>query len=104
MRAHRAGTLVSWSVVLLITMSPPRPTTRSVPAPPIRMLGPPPPNSMSIPFPPTRTVGASPALKMWFGDRHDTVRRLYRGLMVLEQAEWTGAFDRKDRWNTRFAY
>jgi hypothetical protein len=38
------------------------------------------------------------------GDRHDTVRRLYRGLMVLEQAETSGAFDRNDRWNTRFAY
>ncbi len=38
------------------------------------------------------------------GDRHDTVRRLYRGLMVLDQAEKTGAFDRDDRWNTRFAY
>jgi hypothetical protein len=38
------------------------------------------------------------------GDRHDTVRRLYRGLMVLDQAEKTGAFDREDRWNTRFAY
>jgi hypothetical protein len=38
------------------------------------------------------------------GDRHDTVRRLYRGLMVLDQAEKTGAFDREDRWNSRFAY
>lgn len=38
------------------------------------------------------------------GDRHDTVRRLYRGLMVLDQAEKTGAFERDDRWNTRFAY
>jgi hypothetical protein len=38
------------------------------------------------------------------GDRHDTVRRLYRGLMVLEQAEQTGKFEREDRWNTRFAY
>jgi hypothetical protein len=38
------------------------------------------------------------------GDRNDTVRRLYRGLMVLNQAEKTGAFDRNDRWNTRFAY
>ncbi len=38
------------------------------------------------------------------GDRHDTVRRLYRGLMVLRQAEQTGAFDKDDRWNTRFAY
>lgn len=37
------------------------------------------------------------------GDRHDTVRRLYRGLMVLAQAEKTG-FDRDDRSNTRFAY
>ncbi len=38
------------------------------------------------------------------GDEHDTVRRLYRGLMVLEQAERAGVFDREDRWNTRFAY
>lgn len=38
------------------------------------------------------------------GDRHDTVRRLYRGLMVLDQAETTGVFNREDRYNTRFAY
>lgn len=38
------------------------------------------------------------------GDRHDTVRRLYRGLMVLRQAEQTGKFDVDDRYNTRFAY
>ena len=38
------------------------------------------------------------------GDRHDTVRRLYRGLMVLQQAERTGKFDLRDRYNTRFAY
>lgn len=38
------------------------------------------------------------------GDRHDTVRRLYRGLMVLQQAERTGKFDVNDRYNTRFAY
>ena len=38
------------------------------------------------------------------GDRHDTVRRLYRGLMVLQQAERTGKFDVTDRYNTRFAY
>ena len=38
------------------------------------------------------------------GDRHDTVRRLYRGLMVLDQAEESGMFDREDRYNTRFAY
>jgi len=36
--------------------------------------------------------------------RHDTVRRLYRGLMVLKQAEDAGLFDREDRYNTRFAY
>lgn len=38
------------------------------------------------------------------GDRHDTVRRLYRGLMVLDQAESSGVFNREDRYNTRFAY
>lgn len=38
------------------------------------------------------------------GDRHDTVSRLYRGLMVLDQAEKSGVFSRDDRWNTRFAY
>jgi hypothetical protein len=38
------------------------------------------------------------------GDRHDTVWRLYRGLMVLQQAEQTGKFDVHDRYNTRFAY
>jgi len=38
------------------------------------------------------------------GDRHDTVRRLYRGLMVLNQAKATGSFDVDDRFNTRFAY
>jgi hypothetical protein len=39
-----------------------------------------------------------------FGDRHDTVGRLYRGLMVLDQAEKTGVFDRADRYNSRFAF
>jgi hypothetical protein len=38
------------------------------------------------------------------GDRHDTVLRLYRGLMVLEQAEKQAGFNREDRWNRRFAY
>jgi hypothetical protein len=38
------------------------------------------------------------------GDRHDTVRRLYRGLMVLRQATDSGKFDVEDRYNTRFAY
>jgi hypothetical protein len=38
------------------------------------------------------------------GDRHDTVKRLYRGLMVLQQAEKAGLFKREDCFNTRFAY
>ena len=38
------------------------------------------------------------------GDRHDTVKRMYRGLMVLEQAEAEGVFDRNNCYSTRFAY
>ena len=38
------------------------------------------------------------------GDTHNTVRRLYRGLMVIEQAERVGAFDRADRWRGHFAF
>jgi len=38
------------------------------------------------------------------GDRHLTVKRLYRGLMALEQAEDAGVFDRDDRWNRRFFF
>ena len=38
------------------------------------------------------------------GDRHDTVKRLYRGLMVLNQAEDSGVFSPDDRFNSRFAY
>jgi hypothetical protein len=38
------------------------------------------------------------------GDRHDTVKRLYRGLMVLNQAEQSGVFSRDDRFYSRFAY
>ena len=38
------------------------------------------------------------------GDRHDTVKRLYGGLMILNQAEESEVFDREDRYNTRFAY
>jgi hypothetical protein len=38
------------------------------------------------------------------GDRHATVKRLYRGLMVLEQAEEAGEFDREDRYKKRFAF
>jgi len=38
------------------------------------------------------------------GDRHETVKRMYRGLMVLKQAESEGVFDRKNCYSTRFAY
>ena len=38
------------------------------------------------------------------GDTHNTVRRLYRGLMVIEQAERVGAYDRSDRWRGHFAF
>lgn len=38
------------------------------------------------------------------GDRHETVKRLYRGLMVLKQAEREGVFDREDSWAPRFYY
>ena len=38
------------------------------------------------------------------GDTHNTVRRLYRGLMVVEQAERIGAFQRSDRWRGHFAF
>lgn len=38
------------------------------------------------------------------GDRHHTVQRLYRGLMVLDQAEKLKVFNREDRYNTKFAF
>lgn len=38
------------------------------------------------------------------GDTHRTVQRLYRGLMVIEQAERLEVFDRNDRWNTFFPF
>ena len=38
------------------------------------------------------------------GDTHKTVRRLYRGLMVIEQAEDIGAYQRSDRWRGHFAF
>jgi len=38
------------------------------------------------------------------GDRHRTVQRLYRGLMVIEQAEREKVFDREDRFRQRFAF
>ena len=38
------------------------------------------------------------------GDRHSTVKRLYRGLMVLRQAEMSGRFDLDDRWKKHFSF
>lgn len=38
------------------------------------------------------------------GDRHKTVKRLYRGLTVLEQAERYGVYDREDRFQKRLAF
>ncbi len=37
------------------------------------------------------------------GDTHNTVQRLFRGMMVIEQAERMEVFDRRDRWNRHFA-
>ena len=38
------------------------------------------------------------------GDNHNTVQRLFRGLMVVEQAEGWGVFHREDRWNRHFSF
>lgn len=38
------------------------------------------------------------------GDRHRTVQRLYRGLMVIEQAERERVYDRDDRFRQRLAF
>lgn len=38
------------------------------------------------------------------GDRHRTVQRLFRGLMVLEQAEREKVFNREDRYNRHFSF
>jgi hypothetical protein len=38
------------------------------------------------------------------GDRHRTVQRLYRGLMVIEQAEKAKVYDREDKFRPRFAF
>lgn len=37
------------------------------------------------------------------GDTHGTVQRLYRTLMVIEQAERLRVFDRNDRWRAHFS-
>ena len=38
------------------------------------------------------------------GDTHRTAQRLYRGLMVIEQAERMQVFDRDDRWYRHFSF
>ncbi len=38
------------------------------------------------------------------GDKHSTVRRLYRGLMVLRQAEKSGVFNLSDRFKKHFSF
>ena len=38
------------------------------------------------------------------GDTHSTVQRLFRGMMVIEQAESMGLFDRDDRWRGHFSF
>ncbi len=38
------------------------------------------------------------------GDRHSTVRRLYRGIVVLRQAEDRGVFNKEDRIRNRFFF
>ena len=38
------------------------------------------------------------------GDNHKTVQRLFRGLMVIEQAERLKVFQREDRWRNHFAF
>ena len=38
------------------------------------------------------------------GDTHKTVQRLFRGLMVIEQAERLKVFAREDRWRSHFSF
>ena len=38
------------------------------------------------------------------GDTHRTVQRLFRGLMVIRQAEQWQVFSREDRWRSHFAF
>ena len=38
------------------------------------------------------------------GDTHRTVQRLFRGLMVIEQAERMKVFRREDRWRNHFSF
>lgn len=45
-----------------------------------------------------------PDIAQQIGDRHATVQRLYRGLMVLEQAEKAKVFDREDCYGPRIYF
>ncbi len=47
---------------------------------------------------------ALPDIANQIGDTHRTVQRLYRGLMVVEEAERMGVFSREDCWNYRFYF
>ena len=38
------------------------------------------------------------------GDTHKTVQRLFRGMMVIEQAEEMQVFNREDRWRRHFSF
>ena len=52
-----------------------------------------------------RDYGISlPDVAKQIGDRHNTVQRLYRGLMVLEQAEKSGVYKQEDRWYSRLYF
>ena len=43
-------------------------------------------------------------IALQIGDRHKTVQRLYRGLVVLEQAEREKVYDRENRFYMRFSF
>ena len=43
-------------------------------------------------------------IALQIGDTHRTVQRLYRGLMVIEQARSAGVFDIEDRWPGHFSF
>jgi hypothetical protein len=52
-----------------------------------------------------RDFGASlEKIASTIGDDNATVKRLYKGLTVLRQAEEAGVFDRKDSWKKKFPY
>jgi hypothetical protein len=52
-----------------------------------------------------RSYGVSLAdIANQIGDRHHTVQRLYRGLMVIDQAERAKVYDREDRFRQRLAF